>query len=171
MNFIAHRMILRAIEGLRGKGSWTGKTHVIKTLFLASCRTQLPFDYILYKHGPYSFDVETELEQMRSYRAVDSSLVSGYGPQLKEGPGKEFLTEHRMDPAQAAAIDEACRFVGSSDVAKLEALASVAWIRNREGVTSAHAVVARLRELKPHIPQDTAVWAEGEVRAKWLAAS
>jgi uncharacterized protein YwgA len=72
MQFKKHAFILAVIDGLHRHGSWTGKTHVQKALSLLrdSGRVPVPFQFVLYKHGPYSFDVEAELEQMQSYGAI-----------------------------------------------------------------------------------------------------
>lgn len=72
MEFKKHAFILAVIESLQKHGSRTGETHIQKALSLLhdSGLTKVPFDFVLYKHGPYSFDVETELEEMKSYGAV-----------------------------------------------------------------------------------------------------
>ena len=45
MNFQKHAVILAVIEGLKNAGSWTGKTHVQKSLFLAQAARafEVPF--------------------------------------------------------------------------------------------------------------------------------
>ncbi len=73
MDFYKHRIILAMIEGLRRAGSRTGKTHIIKGLMLASAakRSLIPFRFFLYKHGPYSTEIEENLEEMQSYGALN----------------------------------------------------------------------------------------------------
>jgi hypothetical protein len=168
MNFEHHKLILETVNGLREKGSWTGKTHVIKTLFLVSCKIELPFDFLLYKHGPYSFDIDLELEEMKSYLAVVSEQVLGYGPRLKIGKGKSFVEGGIVDRPIVDAIRKACQFVGDSNVGQLEALATAAWIRSRENLVNQPKVVDRLIELKPHVSRDTALWADSQVSRNWL---
>lgn len=166
MDFKKHSFILAVIEGLKGKGSWTGKTHVQKTLFLlhsALCRP-LPFDFILYKHGPYSFDVEEEMERMRSYKAVDQTPVPDYGVILKPGEMAEFLQDIApLDHDETTAIDKVCDFVGTKDVKDLERLATAAWIRSEEGLKNHDEIATRLHFLKPHISEAAAKSASEEV--------
>ena len=63
MDFKKHAIILAVIDALHRHGSWTGKTHVQKALSLLrdAGSTEVPFQFVLYKHGPYSFDIEDEL--------------------------------------------------------------------------------------------------------------
>jgi hypothetical protein len=174
MQFGKHALILAVVEGLRQQGSWTGKTHVQKALFLltASGMSEVPFQFVLYKHGPYSFDAEAELEQMKSYAALDSKAVEGYGVVLS--PGKNAPWIKRGYPLPAAiqeAVDFVCRSVGRKKVAELEPLATAAWIRTREGVVEPDAVVERLRQLKPHVGIREAEEADREARRLFEAAA
>lgn len=173
MEFSKHALILAVVEGLRQQGSWTGKTHVQKALFLldASGVLEVPFPFVLYKHGPYSFDAEDELEQMKSYAALDCQTVEGYGVVLS--PGANAALIKRVAPLPVAvqeAVDFICRSVGRKKVAELEPLATAAWIRRQEKLVEPEAVVRRLRELKPHVGQREAEEADGEARRIFEAA-
>jgi len=82
MDYRKPSLVLAVIRSLKLHGSWTGKTHVQKSLFLIKTATQIdvPFTFVLFKHGPYSFELETELEQMKSYLAITSEPdPNGYG--------------------------------------------------------------------------------------------
>ena len=52
-------ILTELMDRLRADGSWCGETHVQKaTYFLQEVLgVQTGFEYILYKHGPYSFDL------------------------------------------------------------------------------------------------------------------
>jgi hypothetical protein len=155
MNYRKPALVLAVIRGLLAHGSWTGKTHVQKSVFLLKTTSQIdvPFTYMLYKHGPYSFEVESELEQMRSYAAVKSEPdPEGYGVVLKPGPGAEFVGRvARLNEFEEAQVERVCRFVGKRNVADLERLATAAWIRINEGVAESQRIAARLNQLKPHV--------------------
>jgi hypothetical protein len=174
MQFSKHALILAVVEGLQQQGSWTGKTHVQKALFLlgASGVLEVPFPFVLYKHGPYSFDAEEELEQMKSYAALDCQAVEGYGVVLS--PGSNAPLVKRLCPLPTAvqeAVDFVCQSVGRKKVAELEPLATAAWIRTREHVVEPAAVVERLRQLKPHVGPREAEEADREARRIFEAAS
>jgi uncharacterized protein YwgA len=52
-------ILTRLIEQLRNGGSWCGETHVQKATFFLQELLNVPLslDFILYKHGPFSFDL------------------------------------------------------------------------------------------------------------------
>lgn len=166
MELAKHRLLLAVIEGLNKHGSWTGKTHVQKTAFLldASRTLEMPFTFVLYKHGPYSFDIESELLEMRSYGAINSETVPGYGVTLKPSQNAEWLkNKTTLTPEQEQQIERVCEFVKARNVTSLERLATAAWIRSREHLTDPEQVAVRLHELKPHIPVADALQADREV--------
>jgi len=174
MEFKKHAMILAVIDGLKEHGSWTGKTHVQKTLSLLHDKGEIevPFEFVLYRHGPYSFDVQAELEQMRSYTAIEIEVQGqGYGVVLRRGPMAIYADRMgELSPNEKQAIAKVCRFVGNKGVKDLEKLATASWIRRWEGKTDPQAVAKRLHELKPHIPEAAALLADNEIQG-WLGVT
>ncbi len=159
MNYAGHQFILAAIEGLRTAGNWTGRTHVQKTLFLANATIapEMPFEFVLYKHGPYSFDVDSELAQMESYGAVVVVPQRPYGPTLKTGDGAKFPRKlGGVTEASLLKVKAVARFVDERSVFALEALATAVWIRVKEDLNDTSTVTTRLRELKPHLSETDA---------------
>jgi hypothetical protein len=61
-------VILSLIENLKKKGSWCGETHILKATYFLQELFDLPlgFEFILYKHGPFSFDLSDEFTAMRA---------------------------------------------------------------------------------------------------------
>ncbi len=171
MQFKKHAFILAVIDALHRHGSWTGKTHVQKALSLLrdEGRVPVPFQFVLYKHGPYTFDLIGELEQMQSYGAIAvEPNVQGYGVVLRESEMAKFAqTQAPLSPEEFQGIEAVCKFVGSRNVAELERLATALWIRRHEGVTNQADVAKRLHELKPHVSIADAERADSEVAA-WL---
>src|SRR6266404_6452987 len=96
MDFHKHALILGMIETLRGQGSRTGKTHLIKGLMLAAATgVEIPFEFFLYKHGPYSTDIEENLEQMQSYGAISvEPAFDGYGVIFKSSEIASYPRSH-----------------------------------------------------------------------------
>ncbi|HET6884435.1 MAG TPA: hypothetical protein VFI31_30055 [Pirellulales bacterium] len=171
MEFKRHSFILAVIDALHDHGSWTGKTHVQKALSLLhdAGEVEVPFKFVLYKHGPYSFDVEEELEQVQSYGAVAiDTNVRGYGVVLHSGKMANYAREAApLSADEQAAIERVCAFVGQKNVVELERLATAAWIRRREKLDTTEKVVGRLRKLKPHVTAAEAACADAEA-ARWL---
>jgi hypothetical protein len=154
MDFEKHQCILTAVEALHAAGSWTGKTHVQKTLALASLALgeDLPFEFVLYRHGPYSFEVDGEINQMLTYDAIKMIPQPPYGATVKPAAGSDFPDAFgNASPETLKVISDIAKFVGSRNVTQLESLATAAWIRIRENVRIDEQVLRRLLELKPHL--------------------
>lgn len=83
------------IEALEAQNSRTGKTAIIKGMFLAKAiGAEVPFEFFLYKHGPYSTDVEEEIDQMRSYAAIDvEPSFDGFGVNLSPDENASYIKE------------------------------------------------------------------------------
>src|SRR5690606_24019548 len=63
---------LELIARLKEVGSWCGETHVQKSMFLLSTvlDSDLGYEFIIYKHGPFSFDFRDDLIALQSIGAV-----------------------------------------------------------------------------------------------------
>lgn len=77
-------LLCELADQLRHSGSWCGETHVQKaTYFLQELRrVPLEFEFVLYRHGPFSFDLRDELTAMRADGFLDLSERGPYGPSL-----------------------------------------------------------------------------------------
>ncbi len=62
----------RLIEKMHEHGSWCGETHVQNVPISSNMVRHVPtdFDFVLYKHGPYSFDLSDALGTMRANSIV-----------------------------------------------------------------------------------------------------
>src|SRR5882762_5606640 len=88
-------VLLALNEELRAAGSWAGETHMQKaTYFLQHLmRVPLAFDFILYKHGPFSFDLRDELTAMRAHGFFRLEPQYPYGPTLIAEQKSELLKQ------------------------------------------------------------------------------
>src|SRR5205814_8811864 len=77
-------ILVRLIEKLREQGSWCGETHVQKATFFLQELMHVPlgFDFILYKHGPFSFDLRDELTGLRADAVLALESQYPYGAKL-----------------------------------------------------------------------------------------
>jgi len=174
MDWRGHEIIVSVIRKLREHGSWAGKTHIIKTLYLLSATKRMkhiPFDFTLYKHGPYTFDVEDALAIMKSYGAIeeDDIMPGFYGERLKPGVNANFpqnfakLTKEEQQEEQEA-IEEICKLTGKKNVRELECLATAVWIFDQEKESNTDKIAKRVHELKPHISKQQAKQAYNEIK-------
>lgn len=146
-------VLLRLNEELRKSGSWAGETHMQKATFFLQELLEVPigFDFVLYKHGPFSFDLRDELTFMRAQGFLQLEPQYPYGPTLVAGAKGALLTSVFGKAAEqyAAGIRFVSQKLGGKTVAELERTATALYITLREPrVTD---VVERLTSLKPHI--------------------
>src|SRR5438874_1611684 len=95
------------IEELRAHESWCGETHIQKNVYVLEelLDVGLEFEFILYKHGPYSFDLADELLELRADRLVEPEPPKPpYRPRLKlTESGRRLLETY---PKTVALYDE-----------------------------------------------------------------
>jgi uncharacterized protein YwgA len=142
-------------DQLMSRGSWCGETHIQKaTYFLQELKSvPLGFEFILYKHGPFSFDLRDELTAMRADGFLDLSERGSYGPRLIP---TRWSQELRQDYPKTLAqyrpdIDFVCDSLRDRNVAELEKLATALYVHFQYGSRSPRARAKILCELKPHI--------------------
>ena len=161
-------LLMRLMERLRDKGSWCGETHVQKsTLFLQDLmKVPLGFDFILYKHGPFSFDLRDELTGLRADELVRLEPQWPFGPRIALTDRSEYV--QGLYSKTLKKYDDSIVFVaeklGSKGVTGLERLATAFYLTQLAEVgASVDERVEKLIQLKPHIPSESARAAINEV--------
>jgi uncharacterized protein YwgA len=160
-------VLVALINSLREEGSWCGETHIQKAAFFLKNLTKVPidFDFILYKHGPFSFDLHDELSVMRSYGLVDLEVSYPYGPRIVgTDMGKSLQARFPKTKAQyEKQIGFITEKLGNKGVVDLERLATAYYVTLKtpddDPVKRAKAIV----KLKPHIYLESAKQAVLEV--------
>ena len=154
-------IVLSLTDDLKTAGSWCGETHLQKPVYLLQELTRVPlgFDFILYKHGPFSFDLRDALTAMRAdYQLQIRANPIPYGPNLVTTEiGKKLqerfssaVEKHRKE------IDFTVAHLGSKSVTELEQLGTALYVNKEGDSRSIEQVARRVAELKPHIPMDVA---------------
>ena len=155
-------VILSLVENLKNKGSWCGETHVQKaTYFLQELfAVPLGFEFILYKHGPFSFDLSDELIAMRADMLLGLlPQPRPYGPSLIPGDSSEMIMRHfpitlKKYHSQVAFVAEQ---FGDKKVSELERLATALLVtREIEPDGSPESRAQCITRLKPHVKIDEA---------------
>ena len=159
-------LLTRLIEMLRNNGSWCGETHVQKATFFAQELTKIPlgFDFILYKHGPFSFDLRDELTALRADGLLKLETQWPYGPRISPTQQGEYIKS--FYPMTLEKYETAIAFVtnrlSDKDVIELERLATAFYVSRLAEETSVDERATRLTSLKPHISQEDA---KGAIKA------
>lgn len=157
-------VLLSLIDEMSKKQSWCGETHVQKCVYFLQDMLEVPmgFDFILYKHGPFSFDLRDELTAMRADDLLQLDLQPPYGPSLRPGPLAEDLigfypkTIRQYKPS----IEFLATHVSTRRVSELERLGTALYVTREVSSEASRKPLAahadRVNFLKPHISQQEA---------------
>lgn len=170
MNKLAQEAVLIGLaRRLRAKGSWAGETHIQKAAYLLHELLAVPFDFafILYKHGPFSFELRDELGAMQSDRLlVREAQPPPYGPRVVTTPRGDELEEkfQRTMSRFGPRLDWIAAQLGDSRVVELERLATALWVTRQLGDdASIQDRAEALNELKQHVSVEAAADAVREI--------
>jgi uncharacterized protein YwgA len=150
-------------DQLRREGSWCGHTHMQKATYFLQDLLEVPtgYEFILYKHGPYSFDLSEEMTALRADYLIEFDHKSpGYGPGLAPTrTSAELRSRYPVTLAKhAREIEFVARAFGSKGVTELEKLATALYVTREDGRgRSLEERARRLVELKPHVSLDQAL--------------
>ena len=144
------------IERLHTGGSWCGETHIQKATYFLQELLKVPMDFkfILYKHGPFSFDLRNELTEMRADGILELEIkIPNYGSSLTiTKQGKEIqgfynniITEYEKE------LGFIVEKLGSKNVIELEKLATALYITLKNPEEEKNSRATLMNTLKPHI--------------------
>lgn len=146
-------LITSLASRLRDRGSWCGETHLQKAVFLLQEVAGVPtgFEFVLYKYGPFSFDLRDELDEMKAEQLLDVQVQpQPYGPRLAPSDlaGKvEASRQAELDP-HLEQLERIADVVKGRGVTDLEALATAVLLASEDGDEE---LASHLRRKKPHI--------------------
>ncbi|MBF0463537.1 MAG: hypothetical protein HQK88_04155 [Nitrospirae bacterium] len=155
-------ILITLVEKLRENGSWCGETHLQKSVYFLEDLLGVPLqmDFIIYKHGPFSFDLRDELTALRADELLKLEPQSPpYGPKIVLS--KRSASVKESFPKTLKEYEKQLEFVGKKlgdkGVTELEQLATALYISKRKSPNN--SVDERAKELvriKPHILPDNA---------------
>lgn len=147
-------LLTKLVQRLREEGSWGGETHVQKvTYFLQELMgVPLNFDFILYKHAPYSFDLQDEIAALRGVGLLTFEMHYQYSPHLQPTDLCAYI--QGLFPKTLARYDSRITLVaetfGDKGVVQLELLGTALFVTLNYG-QSVPCRAAKMTCLKPHI--------------------
>ena len=161
-------ILTRLIQELRKQGSWCGETHIQKaTLFLQELLgVPLEFEFILYKHGPFSFDLKDDLVGLRADGLIHLEPQWPYGPQVKASEQAAYIQKlySRTLKNYERQIGFVAKKLGGKGVSDLERVATAYFVTDRFDLgPSVTRRAEKVSDLKPHIAIDAAEAAVAEV--------
>ena len=164
-----YALLSELADQLRRRGSWCGETHIQKAAYFLQELRKVPlgFEYMLYKHGPFSFDLRDELTAMRADSFLDLSERGPYGPSLV--PTKLSIELRKDYPKTLEKYCPDIEFVadslGNRNVAELEKLATALYVYFQHPSRSQSLRAKALHDLKPHISTSDSLEAVKQVDA------
>jgi uncharacterized protein YwgA len=161
-------LLTNLVRRLRHHGSWCGETHVQKAAYVAQQLAGVPlgFDFILYKHGPFSFELRDELTSLRADGLLLlESQPFPYGPKFKITDNARKLQQKFPKTIQkhSDALDFVAAKLADKQVDDLERLATALFAKANFPHQEDHAHAAWINQKKPHVTIDEALAALAEV--------
>jgi len=149
------------VKALRGYHSWTGETHIQKTIFIAKHQKAVPFEseFVLYKHGPFSFDLSKSIVHMRSRGLLSTEANPGYGPSFSTNETLWLAldkTAGELYEEYSNTIDEVAKILAPKNVSELERITTAIYVENMLKNSDEVSKIAELRRIKPHISMELA---------------
>lgn len=155
------------VRKLNQADSWTGRMHIQKFIYFAQELLGVPlnYDFILYQRGPYSFDLDTEIQSLRSIGAVEITLrPPPYGPTYSStGLGEIISGLSSVGRDTDDKLTELASVLGPKPAKDLELLATTFYVLKERERPDAD-VVKRVLSLKPQFSKDQAEDALQKVR-------
>ena len=160
-------VLLDFVRRLKAKGSWCGETHIQKATYFLQEFTNVPLDlnYIFYKHGPFSFDLNDRLTALRGNGLVDLRSHPPYGPHLhaSESAGEYLGRFSNTIGRYEEVMDFVVEKLASKNVSELERLSTALYVRMEIPGTDDDARAEEMHRLKPHVSISEALKALQEV--------
>ena len=158
-------LLTKLVRRLRDEGSWGGETHVQKATYFLQELMEVPlgFDFVLYKHGPFSFDLYDEIAALRGDGLLTFELHNRYSPHLQ--PTDMGTSVQSKFPKTLRKYDSRITLVaetfGDKGVVQLELLGTALFVTLNYG-QSESCRADKMTCLKPHIspPQARAAIAD-----------
>ena len=128
---------------------------------------RMNFDFRLYKHGPFSFDLRDAISQMRADGILEvRQQPYPYGPSLVVPPGQERALARRFSHTlkrHAGPLDFVASELGGKQVSELERLATALYVSIDDVQMPPNQRAQKLTQLKPHVGFENALKAVGAV--------
>lgn len=161
-------LLTELVEQMHDHDSWCGETHLQKATFFLQelLGVDLGYDFVVYKHGPFSFDLRDELAGFASDKLIRyQPQVPPYGPRITvTGDGEKVQTIYPRTLARYAdEISFVAEKLDARGVIDLERLATALYVTLDASQSNAEQRAEMLRRLKPHIPEPAALHAVHEV--------
>lgn len=148
-------VLLDFAKRLESRGSWCGETHWQKSVYFLQelAETPLGFDFLFYKHGPYSFDLSDAITAMRGNELVELKLEPGFGPHVvpTERSSRQIALFPKTCGKYRKAMDFVAERLATKNVAQLERLSTALYVQKKWHGKDEEWQSKKVNDLKPHV--------------------
>ena len=160
-------VLTKLVQELRARDSWTGETHIQKAGYLLQEFLNVPMEleFVLYWHGPFSFDLREELSSLWANELVRvEPQRPPYGPRYSATEQADYI--QGLYPKTLAKYEPSILFVADAmqdkGVAALERLATACYVTRKMPEADDYERADELTRLKPHVSPEDAIDAISE---------
>lgn len=153
-------IVTELIDRLRENGSWCGETHIQKATFFLQelLAVDLEYDFIMYRYGPFSFTLRSELTEMKADGLLDLRHAQPYGP-IHFTTESSLAVRERFPKTLASVsgkISAVAERLGGKDVADLEGFATALFVWRNEDADSIEKISSAVQRHKPRLGEERA---------------
>ena len=153
--------VAHIVQGMRANQGWTGETHIQKTLFFAQELLQVPcgYDFMLYKHGPYSFELHDDLGRMLTNSILSLEPRPPYGPSFRlEDIGNSIIGQRtEVISRYSKHTNFIVEALSAKDVRELERLGTALLLEKEFPDVDQSTLASKIVEQKSHVTDDLAL--------------
>jgi hypothetical protein len=149
-------LIVDLLLKLQEHGSWCGETHIQKAMYISQDLSKANFGYkfVMYKHGPFSFELKDELTAMRANDMIEYAFTQqGYGPSIRVTQfGRRIYDTNQKNIETYRRTNEfVAKWLAGSDVRNLEKLATAYYVTKKNPRDPLLQRAKKINSLKPHV--------------------
>ncbi len=150
-----YALLLKTINELNSVGSWSGNTHIQKTVNLVQSILGLEiYKFIIHHYGPYSFELRDDLERLVSVGFVKRTFDDfGYHYKITE-KGLEYLQSIEFNYKITDIIKEITSLFGRAPTYVLELFSTIDYTLTKFNTDNDKFIVEYVKKLKPHYSEE-----------------
>jgi|GEM_PF-144261 len=143
------------VQKLKENHSWCGETHIQKSIYFLQELFDIPLNYnfILYKFGPFSFDLRDDLSECMACELIDA-IPDFYGPHLYPTDYmKKLMTKFpKTLQKYSSQVDFIAEKLGPKNVSQLERLSTALYVAQKypDLTKNEDNWLEKVHQLKPH---------------------
>lgn len=162
-------LLMRLIDAQTTEGSPCGETHIQKAVYFLQEMMDVPLDFkfILYRYGPYSFELRDALTELRADGVVRLEPQRSVGARVVPTERGTRIRDmcHTEVANYATSIDFVARMLGKSGAVRLEGLSTAYFVTARaQAGAGVEERAVELTSRKPHIAledaRDAVAWVD-----------